>query len=428
MKRFACLSVCCLLPLCVDSQGVRKDAQTASGAKQNGAAAPVATPTRPAFSDDITAVFRAVKASGLAGPKSEFESTAQYEARLASWKGGTKKYVFVVEKNEESVMNGYKFEYDADSQEMRLTVGSEYVVSDTIQMRSDRTALGTYVGSNAYGVKRTITRMVEYTYFVSIYSSSPFELFSKDQFDILKPAQFNWRMDPTAARATKDSLRIAFLGTIPSPEATEETSLTEPTISRPRQILVYSRTLPFSLEELRVLNSRTGATVASFFHRPKPTGGERGQQASQVNMSVYGDPLAKIWPPSNGPGSGGSIGSGSGGGVGSGKGGGLGPGEGGGVGGGVYRLGGVVTAPVLLYKKEPEYSEEARKAKYQGTVLLYIEVDPSGKATNIRVQHSLGLGLDEKAIEAVRQWKFKPGYKDGKPVTTQMTVEVNFRL
>jgi len=148
----------------------------------------------------------------------------------------------------------------------------------------------------------------------------------------------------------------------------------------------------------------------------------------QVNMAQYGDPLAKIGPPSNGPGSGGGIGSGSGGGVGSGKGGGFGPGEGGGVGGGVFRVGGGVSAPALLYKKEPEYSEEARKAKYQGTVLLYIEVDPSGRATNIKVQRSLGLGLDEKAIEAVKQWKFKPGYKDGKPVTVAATIEVNFRL
>jgi TonB family protein len=147
-----------------------------------------------------------------------------------------------------------------------------------------------------------------------------------------------------------------------------------------------------------------------------------------VNMPNYGDPLGKLGPPSNGPGSGGGIGSGSGGGVGSGKGGGFGPGEGGGVGGGVYRVGGGVTAPSLLYKKEPEYSEEARKAKYQGTVLLYIEVDPSGRATNIKVQRSLGLGLDEKAIEAVKQWKFKPGYKDGKPVTVAATIEVNFRL
>ncbi|MEO8597580.1 MAG: energy transducer TonB [Candidatus Solibacter sp.] len=142
----------------------------------------------------------------------------------------------------------------------------------------------------------------------------------------------------------------------------------------------------------------------------------------------YGDPLGKLGPLSNGPGSGGGIGSGSGGGVGSGKGGGFGPGEGGGVGGGVFRVGGGVTAPSLLFKVEPEYSEEARKAKYQGTVLLYVEVDPSGKAINMRVLHSLGLGLDEKAMEAVKKWKFKPGVKDGKAVTVQAQIEVNFRL
>jgi len=142
----------------------------------------------------------------------------------------------------------------------------------------------------------------------------------------------------------------------------------------------------------------------------------------------YGDPLGKLGPLSNGPGSGGGIGSGSGGGVGSGKGGGFGPGEGGGVGGGVFKVGGGVTAPSLLFKVEPEYSEEARKAKYQGTVLLYVEVDPSGKATNMKVLHSLGLGLDEKAMEAVKKWKFKPGLKDGKAVTVQAQIEVNFRL
>ena len=148
----------------------------------------------------------------------------------------------------------------------------------------------------------------------------------------------------------------------------------------------------------------------------------------QVNMAQFGDPLARIGPPSNGPGSGGGIGSGSGGGVGPGKGGGFGPGEGGGVGGGVFRVGGGVTAPALLFKVEPEYSEEARKAKYQGTVVLYVEVDPTGKPRNLRVVRSLGLGLDEKAIEAVNRWKFRPGQKDGKPVTVAATIEVNFRL
>jgi len=153
-----------------------------------------------------------------------------------------------------------------------------------------------------------------------------------------------------------------------------------------------------------------------------------GVTLPQVNMSNYGDPLGKLGPPSNGTGSGGGIGSGKGGGVGSGTGGGVGPGEGGGIGGGPFRVGGGVTAPLVLHKVEPEYSEEARKAKYQGTVLLYVEIDSSGRATNIKVQRSLGLGLDEKAIEAVKQWKFKPGYKDGKPVTVAAIIEVNFRL
>ena len=87
-----------------------------------------------------------------------------------------------------------------------------------------------------------------------------------------------------------------------------------------------------------------------------------------------------------------------------------------------------VRPPVLLFKKEAEYSEEARKAKYQGTVTLMVEVNPSGTATNLRVVRSLGLGLDEKAIEAVKQWRFKPATKDGQPVTVETQVEVRFRL
>jgi TonB family protein len=148
----------------------------------------------------------------------------------------------------------------------------------------------------------------------------------------------------------------------------------------------------------------------------------------QVNLPMYGDPFAKAGPPSNGPGSGGGIGSGSGGGVGSGRGGGFGPGEGGGFGGGAFRIGGGVSAPVPIFKVEPEYSEEARKAKFQGTVLLAIVVDESGQTGNVRVVRALGMGLDEKAMEAVRKWRFKPGYKDGKPVAVLANVEVNFRL
>jgi TonB family protein len=106
----------------------------------------------------------------------------------------------------------------------------------------------------------------------------------------------------------------------------------------------------------------------------------------------------------------------------------AGSGVGQGFGPGVYRVGGGVSAPVLIHKTEPEYTEEARAAKYQGTVLLYVEVDPNGNATNIKVQRGLGLGLDEKAIEAVKKWKFKPGQKDGNPITVAATIELNFRL
>jgi TonB family protein len=97
-------------------------------------------------------------------------------------------------------------------------------------------------------------------------------------------------------------------------------------------------------------------------------------------------------------------------------------------GNGVFRVGNNVTPPVLVSKTEPEYSEEARRAKYQGTAMLYVQIDPSGGATHIRVIKSLGLGLDRKAVEAVAKWKFQPGYKEGKPVTVEATIEVNFRL
>lgn len=152
-------------------------------------------------------------------------------------------------------------------------------------------------------------------------------------------------------------------------------------------------------------------------------------QLSFPQTGPAGDPLSAVLaPPSSGTGIGGGIGTGSGGGVGSGSGPGVGPGRGGGFDGGVYRVGGGVSAPRTIYDPDPEYSEEARKAKYQGTVVLWAVISPDGRAHEIRVQRSLGMGLDEKAIEAVRKWRFQPGVKDGVPVAVQINIEVNFRL
>jgi len=147
----------------------------------------------------------------------------------------------------------------------------------------------------------------------------------------------------------------------------------------------------------------------------------------RVDSDHYGDPFGKSGILSNGPGSGGGIGTGDDGGVGSRRGPGAGVGDDGfGVGG--FTAGHNITKPELLRKVEPEYSDEARKAKFSGTVVLYIEIEPNGRATNIHVQRSLGMGLDEKAIEAVRKWIFAPGKENGRAVKVPATVEVNFRL
>jgi TonB family protein len=87
-----------------------------------------------------------------------------------------------------------------------------------------------------------------------------------------------------------------------------------------------------------------------------------------------------------------------------------------------------VRPPTIVSKVEPQYSEEARKAGLQGTVLLKIIVDPAGKPRDPKVLRGLGLGLDEKAIEAVNNWQFQAGAKDGQPVPVQAQIEVNFRL
>jgi TonB family protein len=140
-------------------------------------------------------------------------------------------------------------------------------------------------------------------------------------------------------------------------------------------------------------------------------------QLASNNMPNFGDPMSHAVLPSNGTGSGSGIGEGSGGGIGKGTGPGYGPGEGGGV-----------SPPRVVFQPEPEFSEEARKAKFQGVCTLALVVGVDGRPRNIRVQSSLGMGLDEKAIEAVKNWKFEPAMKDGHPVPVAIAVEVDFHL
>ncbi len=133
---------------------------------------------------------------------------------------------------------------------------------------------------------------------------------------------------------------------------------------------------------------------------------------------------------SQGSGSGGGAGTGTGSGIGPGSGPGLGPGSGGGTGGGVYRLGSGVTTPVLLREVRPQYTSDAMRAKIQGTVLVECVVKSDGTVGDVQVVRSLDstFGLDQEAVKAARQWRFRPGTLRGEPVPVTITIELTFTL
>ena len=160
-------------------------------------------------------------------------------------------------------------------------------------------------------------------------------------------------------------------------------------------------------------------------------------QAIQAPVApVPADPVDRVGLPapststasSNGPGTGGGVGTGSGPGLGEGRGGGIGRGSGGGTGGGPYQPGSGVEPPVLLREVRPGYTDEARRQSIEGDVMLEIVVRHDGSVGNVRVTRSLGAGLEQKAIDAVRQWKFGPARRQGTPVDVVVEVSVEFKL
>jgi protein TonB len=147
----------------------------------------------------------------------------------------------------------------------------------------------------------------------------------------------------------------------------------------------------------------------------------------QKDLKMANNNMPNIGMP-NSPLVGFSMGNGSGSGLGSGNGSGLGPGSGGNYGGGLRKIGGGVSQPEVIYKVDPEFSEEARKAKFMGIVLVNLIVDQNGLPQNVHVLRGVGMGLDERAVEAVRQYRFKPAREAGKPVAVELNIEVNFQI
>ena len=150
------------------------------------------------------------------------------------------------------------------------------------------------------------------------------------------------------------------------------------------------------------------------------------ENPSLPNLGMSNSPQIAL--ASQGSGSGSGFGHGMGGGIGMGHGVGAGPGSGGGFGGGLYSVGGGVSAPQVIHSVDPEFSQEARESNFQGSVAIQLIVDAQGNPQNVRVVRHLGMGLDEKAIQAVRQYKFHPAMYQGHPVAVQIIVDVAFHL
>jgi periplasmic protein TonB len=183
---------------------------------------------------------------------------------------------------------------------------------------------------------------------------------------------------------------------------------TPPPASLATQIVPPTVIVPKEMPKLPVEETVVVAPDVKF-----PPAGQIGDPTSQFSQ----------WR-SDGPGGPGGIGSGCCGGIGPSEGPGVGPGP-----SGIYPAGKMgVSVPQLIYSPEPSFSEEARKSKTQGIVTLMLVVGKDGHTYGIRVAQSLGMGLDEKAIEAVKTWRFRPATMNGRPVATQLAVEVDFRL
>jgi len=156
------------------------------------------------------------------------------------------------------------------------------------------------------------------------------------------------------------------------------------------------------------------------------------KELAAAQDSLPGAIEAPPGPPtlSQGSGSGGGAGTGSGSGIGPGSGSGLGPGSGGGTGGGAYRPGNGVTTPVVVREVKPQYTSDAMRAKVQGSVLLECIVKPDGSVGDVKVARSLDpvFGLDLEAMKAARQWRFRPGMRQGEPVAVLVVIELTFTL
>jgi TonB family protein len=347
---------------------------------------------------DIRAVVARLRSSPLSRPKSEFETTDQYAARMSAFRPSDWQYVFVLNPTANEFNGKVGFSYDADGKTLTGTVELSSLMTalvddppykDGFALRDDLRSAGQYVGSNAFGVKRVVTKLESTQYAIVVADNTG--VFKRREYafeELIATVQLS--ASAIEAMALKANLGIALVCAVSPPRILETDHSAGATVTSPTELKQHTILVPVIPNELWLFDRRGGRVVAKL-----SSAATEAAPSSRPPVQDFSDPLArqatkpKVLLP-------------------------------------VIRQ--ETVAPKLLSKTEPVYTDEAKRAKYQGTVLLFVVIGEDGVPSNIRVLHSLGLGLDESAIECVRQWRFTPATRDGKPVAMEAQLEVNFRL
>lgn len=214
---------------------------------------------------------------------------------------------------------------------------------------------------------------------------------------------------------------IKFVLTDPPPAVMPVAKADESSDGGVRQIVNPIKT-PAALKapHIRLMPAQIAPLEHPRLAAPPPMQASIPESANLPKIGLRDSPQVALSSP--GPGAHSGLGAGFGSGIGNGH------GSGGGLGGGLMSVGGGVSAPILIHSVEPEFTEEARRSSYQGAVSIQLIVDSQGNPQDAHVVKHLGMGLDEKALDAVRQYRFKPAMYEQQPVAVQMEVEIDFRL
>jgi TonB family protein len=392
-------------------------AQEASGPQQKvgsvGSAPKKSTPSKatprpsPAIGNDIVRVIDSLVAAGAAKGKGEYETTEEYESRGRAVCARYGQLAFL--------LPDASFEYDADTGKMSAKVGTwlrllddapeSYGPPEAFVLKSERVRIGSYVGTNAFGAKTVIQSRTEFERGIIIHPSSNIvKTLEKGDYGLVVMYGSTFSLDIARARAIKPFLRALVVGKLAEARVYKGHYQTEATFDSPVEVKRDGVFLPILIDEIRILDIRSGKTIETL-----------SSKNDTIDSHLDSEPHPDVKPSSV---------QGSAGGMEYDKGGSLHTGD-----EGVSSRAPVEgdSVPVLLSKIEAIYPPLAKQSRIQGVVKLNVVIGKNGSIQDLKAVSGHPL-LVPAALEAVRQWLYKPAYKSGKPVATETTLEVSFSL